>query len=209
MVLLPVGAETTREHLPFIVDFGSLRIDELAVAKMFPIESIRAIGRQRAPIANRPRVVPTRKAVHKRHSWTLRLARVLRYDMDNAIDGVGTPQRRPRSAHNFNTLDILEHHIQGFPKHTGKERRINVSPIDQDQQLVGKAIGKTARRNGPLIAVDTRYLHTGYKAQCLGQARGPGAANLITCEHKSSSRRLEELNLRARSQRDFDIHKLF
>ena len=54
-------------------------------------------------------------------------------DADNTVDGIGAPKRRPRSADDFDAVDVLKHDILHVPKNAGGERRVDTAAINKHQ----------------------------------------------------------------------------
>src|SRR6185437_9473675 len=81
----------------------------------------------------------------------LRVARAFGDDVDDAVDGVGAPQRAARAADDFNAVDVIQQHVLHVPKHAGIERRVNAAAIDHDEELVGESIVEAAGADGPVV----------------------------------------------------------
>ena len=69
----------------------------------------------------------------------LSVLRVLRDDVDHAVDRVGAPQRGAWPADDFDPIDVLQERILDVPKHPGEQRRIDRPPVYQHQQFVGES----------------------------------------------------------------------
>lgn len=80
-----------------------------------------------------------------RHEHAARFTSRTRDDVDHAVDGVDAPERAPRAADDLDPLDVLEHHVLLIPENTGKEWRVDRSPVDEHEQLVGNRVVEAAR----------------------------------------------------------------
>src|SRR5207245_6147776 len=109
------------------------------------------------------------------HNRRLRIFGLLADDVDYAIYCVSSPQRGAGAPDHLDPIDILEHNVLNIPVHTGKQRRIHASTVDEDQQLVVEPPIESARSDGPLVLVDARNLQPGHKSQRVRNARGPRA----------------------------------
>src|SRR2546425_358713 len=127
------------------------------------------------------------------HDGRLRVFGLLADDVDYAIYCISSPQCSARAPDHFDPIDILEHHILNIPVHTGKQRRIHTSTVDEDQQLVVEPPIKSARSDGPLVLVDARHFKPGHKSQRVGNARGPRTPNILLRNHKYSGRGIRHL----------------
>ena len=75
-------------------------------------------------------------------------------DVDDAIDGIGSPQRRTRTADHLDTLDILQHQILLAPEDSGEQRRVQTPAVDQHLQFVGEATVETTGGECPFVGID-------------------------------------------------------
>src|SRR3546814_14059213 len=62
------------------------------------------------------------------------------HDVDDAVYGIGSPQRRAGAADHLYAVDIFGDDILHVPIDAGKQRRINAPAVDQDEQLVGEVL---------------------------------------------------------------------
>src|SRR5262249_62002064 len=60
-----------------------------------------------------------------RHVRAVGLAGVSGDDVDDPIDGIGTPNRAARAADDLGAVDIVDHHVLHVPIHTRKERGVD------------------------------------------------------------------------------------
>src|SRR3546814_7924818 len=58
----------------------------------------------------------------------------------DAVDVIGSPQRRAGAADHLYAVDIFGDDILHVPIDAGKQRRINAPAVDQDEQLVGEVL---------------------------------------------------------------------
>jgi len=70
----------------------------------------------------------------------LRFRRAPGDDVDNTVDGVGTPQRRPRPTDHLDPVDVVGQHIGQVPIDSREQRGVDGTPVDQHQQLVRIAL---------------------------------------------------------------------
>jgi hypothetical protein len=54
-------------------------------------------------------------------------------DVDDAIDGIGAPQRSAGTADDFDAVQIGQQHILRVPKHACVERCVNRTAVDEHQ----------------------------------------------------------------------------
>ena len=78
-------------------------------------------------------------------------------DVDDPVDGVGSPQRRPRATDHFDTLHVIE------------QRRIHRASIDEEEELLGETVGEAARRDRSEAGVDVGHVHPRHETQRLSQ----------------------------------------
>ncbi len=57
-------------------------------------------------------------------------------DVDHAVDRIAAPQGAAGAADHLDPVDVLEHHVLGFPEHARKERRVDGATVDQHQHLL-------------------------------------------------------------------------
>src|SRR5260370_28022201 len=99
------------------------------------------------------------------HESSLSLVCSLRNYVDDSIDGIGPPDRRPRPADDFDAVDIFQRHVLDIPGDTREQRRIDRAPIDQDQKLAGILSVETPRADLTSASIDLRHLPSRYHAQ--------------------------------------------
>ena len=109
----------------------------------------------------------------------LRGSRRLRDDVDDAVHGIGAPQRATRAANHFNPLHVLEQHVLRLPIGAGEQRRIDGAPVDQHQHRAREAIGEAAHADRPGAAVDAGHLHPGRQPQRLRNRHGSRTADVV------------------------------
>ena len=107
------------------------------------------------------------------------MCRGLRHNVDDAIDGIGAPERGAGSANHFNAVDVLQHRVLHVPENAGEQRSVNRPPVDHHEQLVGERVVEAARADGPGVLIDARHFHARRAAQRFGNARGARAANVF------------------------------
>src|SRR5260370_678166 len=107
------------------------------------------------------------------HETSLSLLCSLRNYVDDSIDGIGPPDRRPPPADDFDAVDIFQPHVLDIPVDTGEQRRIDRAPIDQDQKLAGILSVETQRADLPCASIDLRHVQSGNHAQGIRDVRCP------------------------------------
>lgn len=129
-------------------------------------------------------------------------------DIDDAIDGIGTPQGATRPADDLDAVDVVEEQILILPEDAGEEGIVHDAAVDEDQQLVGETVVEAACGDAPLAGVDVPGVDADGQAQGFGQARNPGAADLLAGEEIDGSGGLKEALLPAGGGEDLDVHQL-
>ena len=126
----------------------------------------------------------------------LGVGRSLRYDVDHAVDGVGAPDRASRSADHLDPIDVLEHGVLHVPVDARVERRVDASPVHQDQELVRHQPVETARGDGPAISGHLGHLHARNHTKRVRDGAYAGASNVLGGDHVHRGRSLaQELGL--------------
>ncbi len=147
-------------------------------------------------------------AAAARDQQSSRILRVLRDDVDHAVDGVGAPQRCPWSADDFDSVDIREQDILHVPEHARKQRGVDGPAVDQDQQLVGGGAVEPPGADGPLTRIDLCNLQIRSEAQGFGKARCAGAANVILRDDLDRRWCFEQAFRTPGDGHDLDVHQL-
>jgi len=133
------------------------------------------------------------------------LLRTFRDDVDDTVDGVGSPQRAAWTSNDFNPRNVLDQRVLDFPIDAGEERSIHAAAVDHHEQLVAKAAVEATGRDGPFVRIDPRHLHAGNHAQQLRDALRTAAADHLGRDHKDRRRRLAHCAHRLRHGRHFHI----
>jgi hypothetical protein len=142
------------------------------------------------------------------HVGAGRVARVARDDVDDAVDGVGAPQRCAGTADDLDAIDVLEHVVDRVPEHAGEERRIDRPPVHHDKELVRRAAIEAARRHGPRAVVAARHVHAVGEGEGVGQRGHAGTADVLARDDRhGGGRRPDGFHAAARG-RDVDLHQL-
>ena len=102
-----------------------------------------------------------------------------RDDVDDAVDGVGAPQRRARPADDLDAIDVAEDVVLHVPEDAGEERRVDRAPVDHHQQLVGGVGVEAAWRDRPGAVVEARDVDAVGEEQRVGDRRHAGAADVV------------------------------
>src|SRR5690606_15674396 len=100
-------------------------------------------------------------------------------NIDHAIHRICAPQAAPWTTDDFNSIQILQHHILRIPEHTRKQGRINAASIYKYQQLVGKRIIKAAGGACVVAGIYPCDLQTWCQTQSCRYRRGTRPANVM------------------------------
>src|SRR6185312_226376 len=108
----------------------------------------------------------------------------VRDDVDDAVDGVGAPQRAGRTTDHLDAVDILGKHIQRVPRNAGVQRRIHAASVDQHQQLVREILrllvaAEATRRNDVVAWGELHHVHVGREPQHFRQRLRAGSHDLV------------------------------
>src|SRR6185312_13941575 len=95
------------------------------------------------------------------------ILRILRNDVDDAIDCVSSPYGSARASNDFDSVDVFKQRVLNLPIDAGKERRINAAPVDQHQKGLGEFACKSSYADSPMSGIDTGYLNVRREAQYL------------------------------------------
>ena len=124
-----------------------------------------------------------RTAAIEIHHAALSVTGFLRDDVDNAVNGVRSPDGAARTADDLDAIDVREHEILDVPVDTFKEGRVDTAAIDQDQQAIGELAIESANTDSPLVALLARDIDARDEAKKFWDARGAGVADVILSEH--------------------------
>src|ERR1041385_5344651 len=67
------------------------------------------------------------------------------HNIDDAVDGIGSPERSAGTANDFDSVDVFHHRGLDIPEDAGKEGRINGATVLQHQEFVSEYIIEAAR----------------------------------------------------------------
>jgi hypothetical protein len=84
------------------------------------------------------------------HEAALRFARLLRDDVDDAVDRVRAPERCAWAADDLDPVDVFDHRVLHVPLDARIDRRIERSAIHQHEELVRVLVVESADADGPL-----------------------------------------------------------
>src|SRR5689334_19764648 len=63
-------------------------------------------------------------------------------DVDDAVYGVGSPNRPAWSPDDLDAIDILQQRVLHSPVDAGKERRVDAAAVNQHQQRLRELVGE-------------------------------------------------------------------
>src|SRR5260370_22293303 len=90
---------------------------------------------------------------------------VLGDDVDDAVHGIGAPDRATRSADDLDALDVLQRHVLLVPEHTRESGGIHGTAVDEYQHLVRIPVVEAANRDSPGVRIDLRHVDPGRHAK--------------------------------------------
>ena len=117
-----------------------------------------------------------------------RVLRPLGDDVDDPVDGIGSPDAGPRTADHLDPFDILQDDVLNVPKDAAEQRGIHTATVHLDEQLVGESRVEAANADGPLVRVDARHLDAGGHAEHFRKAPGTAAADHLVGDHEHGGR---------------------
>ena len=83
----------------------------------------------------------------------LRVFGVLRANINNAVDCIGSPKCCTGAAHDLNLLDIRKDHVNFIPDHAAEQQVVCAATINADLQLVRKQAVETTYADRPLAGI--------------------------------------------------------
>ena len=140
---------------------------------------------------------------------TLRLTRVLRQDVDDAVDRVGAPQAPARASHDFDAVEIVKEDVLGMPVHTTKRKVVDRPAVNHDEELIGELSTEAAGAHPPCRRLDPRHVHPRHVTQCVRQRVGAAAPDIVFGQHGDGRRGVEEQLWSASRRGDLDLRELF
>ena len=206
---VPIGAKTHLGPVAGIVDPGPVRGPAVEPARMLAIHPVVAVRAQRGAVAEGG--VGAVVAHCGRQQRAMAVPGRSGDDVDDAIDRIHPPQRAARAADHLDALDILQHHVLRVPEHAGKQRRIDRAAVDQDQQLVRRAVVAAvhaARRNGMAHGAGLGHLQVGRQAQRIGKVARTGAMNVIGSNDEDGRCSVRQTLGPPGHRRDLDVAQL-
>ena len=138
----------------------------------------------------------------------MRVARTLGDDVDDAVDGVGPPERAARSADDFDAVDVLEQDVLDFPVGAGEERRVDAPPVDEDEHRAREPAAEAAYPYRGLAGVDARDLHAGSQPQRLRQGLRSRAPDVLLGDDEHRGRSVRHRLRRAGHGGDLEAGQL-
>jgi hypothetical protein len=130
-------------------------------------------------------------------------------DVDHPIDGIWSPNRASGPANNLNVIDVAEIEVLHIPIDAFKQRRVDASAIDKDEQTLGKSAIESANTNGPRTALEASHLDARNQAKQFGNRSGARAANVFLIDHGNGCRGLPDLFRLLGDGGNFNIAELF
>ena len=191
---IPIHAKASLRRVPVIRRVQARGQHRRLAGKALAIRPKVSRRTQGAAVARVPEATQFHAAA-ARDEESLRVLAIPADDVDDAVHGVGSPQRRTRPANHFNPVNVLQHRVLHVPKHTREQRRINAPPILQDQQLVGKNVIEAARRNRPGVGIDLSDVQPRHHSQQVGNICRSGSTNIFLSNNKNRRGHLRHLLL--------------
>src|SRR5579883_3408580 len=149
----------------------------LVVVKILRIRAVRKIANRPAIPCAAPK--PFLSSCCCCHKATLCIPGIFRNDVDDAVNGIGSPERSTRPTDHLNTVNIFKHQILYIPEYSRKYWIIYRPAINHYQKLVGKLAVKSTRSYRPILRTGLRDLNTRNHSQQLRDALQPGAAYIF------------------------------
>src|SRR6202162_1530270 len=130
-------------------------------------------------------------------------------DIDNAIDGIGSPHRSSRAANHLNAVDVFQWHMLLVPIDARAKRGIDAAAVDQDQHFISVAVREAANADRPNVGIDLCNVDPRDHAQQGGNVSGAGAPNVFLRDHENCGSCLGQFLLLLGYRRNLDIHEIF
>jgi hypothetical protein len=127
---LEVRAEPDLRAAPGVeqrVAAGALRAVDLRV---FGVHAQRGIADRGSVPERRARL---QAPAARREQRALRIRSRARDDVDDAVDGIRTPECGARTADHLDALDVLQHHHLLVPEDTREQRRVHGAAVDEHE----------------------------------------------------------------------------
>src|ERR1019366_8118037 len=100
-------------------------------------------------------------------------------DVDDAVDGVGSPDGGAGAPNDFNPLDAVERDVLGIPKDAGKDWGVNRAAIEQDEEFIRIHSVESPDADSPIAGIDLRDLDARNHAQKIGDIERAGATDVL------------------------------
>src|SRR5690606_22761271 len=117
----PVEAKSTANDVPVVGGIPAGDPLRFVTQEVFDIASPPCIRAELIPVAQTAEQ-PLLTANAGSRQRALGQASIPGYDVDDTIDGIGPPERRPRAADDFDTVNILEQGILDVPERRRVDR---------------------------------------------------------------------------------------
>ncbi len=176
--------------------------------EILPVDAEKSTRSQRSAVARAGKILRLRAAAGLRVK-SLRVCGALGNDIDHAIDRIRSPQRAPRTADDFDAIDVFEQIVLHVPEHPRIKRRIDGPPIDHDQQLIAQVRIEPPCADGPIVRVLLRNLQIVGQAQRLRNARGAGTPDILVRYDLDRGGGLDQFFRMPRDRRHLDVHEVF
>ena len=203
---VPVDAESGAFHVPAVVGIASVGQHLIVAVEIPGIDAVVGIRPHAAPIAKAAKALLLGAAAACQQQ-PLGIPGRPGDNVDHAIDRVGAPKCRARTADHLDPINVLEQGVLHVPVRPGEERRVNTAPIHQHQQFVGKQVVESAPADGPVMGIHTRHFQAWNQPQALGNTRHTGATQLLRSRDGDRRRRFGKFFRPFRNGRDLDVHQ--
>ena len=203
---LPVQAHTAAGAAPLVIGVSFQRKLLLAI-KPLPIGAVVEVFTDlpaEAEGGESPLLGPP--AAHEQPA--LRVFGAFGDDVDDAVDGIGTPHARSWSADDLDALNVLQRVVHRVPEYARGERTVDGAPVHLHEQFVLKARVETAHADRPFVAVDAGHVHARHHPEKLGNLPRARAPDHLRRDDKHGCGRLGDGALLARDGRHADVHQL-
>lgn len=179
----PVGAEADLNPVPAVLGAVAVRFAQVGAAVTGGIDPKGRAVAEPTPVAQADILVAI--AASDAGQDAQRVLGAAAGDVDHPVHGIGAPQRAAGSTDHLDAVDVVQQHMVLVPVDAGIERGVDAAPVDQHQQLGGR-LEPTGPSGGDGIVerVDALDLKVRRQAQGLGQAHHPGAAQVLSGDHK-------------------------
>lgn len=131
-------------------------------------------------------------------------------DVDDAINGVGSPDGSAGATDDLNAVDIFEHDVVDGPQDTTEQWGIDAAAVDEDEDVAGELVSQAADANCPIAGtIDAEDVYAGNESESVRNAGDARAADVIGSKDVDGCRGVPDPCGLFGLGGDFEVAKLF